>query len=264
MTSSGENTDDKVVVDIAELGASEQRRASWPAKLAKADDRCGDVAPGLGRGTRDHPAQARASIEDAASRPDTGEGSATPRYDLRPPALRIPGTRVGSIDSGPLRSEDRNVPAGRIPLVGTRSGLIDSGPLRSEDRHVPAARVPVVGTRDLARERDPVAVLRMWPASAGPGSAAPAVRRKVDDKVVLAHLALDLYRELGQVEAGHGGHAASAAAAVCADPACDARISALRGGLVEACLLIQRLVMTSPVTGPVADQVRGLLALIDR
>ena len=53
-------------------------------------------------------------------------------------------TRAGSIDSGPLRSEDRNHLAARVPLAGTRAGSIESGPLRSEDLGGEAAIPPGV------------------------------------------------------------------------------------------------------------------------
>jgi hypothetical protein len=187
MSSSTEDSDDKFVIDVMDLGAAEQGRATRPT-LPRRDDRCADVTTGLGRGTRDHPAQAGAANDPPSPRPHSAGGGS----------------------------------------------------------------------------RDPVAVLRMWPASVGSGPPVTAVRRKVDDKVVLAHLALDLYRELGQAEDGHAGHVTPPAAAACTDPACEARISALRGGLVEACLLIQRVVMMSVKTELVAGQLRELLALIDR
>jgi hypothetical protein len=143
-------------------------------------------------------------------------------------------------------------------------------PARVEDRRTPRAAL-ARGTRETTvptfeLERDPVAVLKMWPATARPPEPAPPpvplVRRRVDDKVALAHLALDLYRELGQLDAAHGH--GNGAAAGCGNQACEARISALRGGLVEACLLVQRVVMMPGAIAGVEDDVRELLALVDR
>jgi hypothetical protein len=133
-------------------------------------------------------------------------------------------------------------------------------------------RARAAGTRELDRERDPVAVLRMWPHSSAereipPGAPAPmpARPRRVDDKVLLAHLALDLFHELGQIEAVDPGRGAPPTAPVCSNHACQTRINALRGGLVEACLLVQRAVMMNPAASEqFADRVRELLDLLER
>jgi len=191
MTSSYDDSDDKVVVDTVELEADGPLRARWTM------DRRDEPPPVIGRGTRDQPP-----------------------FPRDPPAARL-GARV----------------------------------------------------------LDPVAVLRMWPHSARarddmsgvpqpvtassstPLAVAPA-RSPAQDKVVLAQLALDLFRELEADD--HGAHAPSASEP-CANQACEARIAALRGGLVEACLLVKRVVMMMPVTnGTVEDHVRELLERIER
>lgn len=143
---------------------------------------------------------------------------------------------------------------------------------------------PVVrarGTREFACERDPAEVLRMWPHSTGvpepraaagtpPASPAPctpmpapAPKLCSNDKIVLAHLALDLYREIADLQGDTVGAPPDAASA-CNDQGCKARINALRGGLVEACLLIQRAVMTTSAAKSEAEaHVRELLKLIE-
>jgi len=127
------------------------------------------------------------------------------------------------------------------------------------------ARIPTV--------RDPIEVLKMWPVSseqrADTSNArqrqtlrAPSPGPHLDEKIKLAHLALDLYREL-EVERGgrplHRGHAGD-----CADPSCQARTNALRGALVEACLLVQRIALTAPSEqrDEVDARLRDLLALM--
>jgi hypothetical protein len=98
---------------------------------------------------------------------------------------------------------------------------------------------------------------------------APSPGPHLDDKIRLAHLALDLYHEL-EATAGHacgarptaGGEPASA----CGDRRCQARANALRGALVEACLLVQRVAMLSPELtrqDDVIARVRDLLAMIE-
>jgi hypothetical protein len=190
MTSSYDDSDDKVVVDTVKLEAASPLPAQWTM------DRRDDPPPVIGRGTRDQP------------------------FARDPPAARL-GARV----------------------------------------------------------LDPVAVLRMWPHSvrarddmsgvplpvaasnSTPLAAAP-VRSTTQDKIVLAHLALDLFREL-EADA-HSAHAAPGTAP-CTNQACEARIAALRGGLVEARLLVQRVVMMMPLAdGAVEDHVRELLELIGR
>ncbi|MEO7735281.1 MAG: hypothetical protein ABIY55_30290 [Kofleriaceae bacterium] len=133
------------------------------------------------------------------------------------------------------------------------------------------------GTRDL--ERDPIEVLRMWPHSADavedPRTVsratlpAPSVRHRLDDKIVLAHLALDLYRELAEVQADTRGTlpASRVPAVACQDARCQARTNALSGALIEACLLVQRVALMAPTASgkaDVAECLRGLVALIDR
>src|SRR5262249_11386190 len=97
-------------------------------------------------------------------------------------------------------------------------------------------------TREIECARDPVEVLRMWPHSSSvhggcPAPAAPAEpagKHRADDKIALAHLAIDLFREIEGLPP---------AAATCNHQGCEARIQALRGAVIEACLLVQRAVM---------------------
>ena len=138
------------------------------------------------------------------------------------------------------------------------------------------------GTREYACERDPAEVLRMWPHSTGvpeycaasgtpppspaPCTPAPAPKLCPNDKIVLAHLALDLYREIDDLQGDAcGAHPAQSAPAIaCSNQGCEARINVLRGALVEACLLVQRVVMLTPeAKGEVEQRVRALLKLIE-
>lgn len=122
------------------------------------------------------------------------------------------------------------------------------------------------GSQPIERPRDPAEVLRMWPASVSPAPARAPTKGShgVNDKVELAHLALELYRELGQVDQIGAMECASHELEACTNQACEARINALRGGLVEACLLVQRVVMMSSATSGVEADVREILALLDR
>ena len=83
---------------------------------------------------------------------------------------------------------------------------------------------------------------------------------------MLAHLALDLYREIDDLQEDACGAppAQSAAAIACSNQGCEARLNVLRGALVEACLLIQRGVMLTPgAKDEVEQRVRELLKLIE-
>jgi hypothetical protein len=253
----GDDSDDTVVIDPAEL--SGHPRVRGPA------ERHAEPEIAVGKGTREHTPFARTSTAQ-------GYPGAAPPGTARPPA------------------DDRNDTT-PIPVFGGH-GASDSGPVY-RDRG-PASRPLASGTRELDRERDPVEVLRMWPHSPGargdqsrPGlvgtppmgldtrgdpdaraeHTAPLgaargspVPRRVDDKIALAHLALDLYREL---EAAHGAHATRPESVVCSNQACESRIDALRAGLIEACLLVQRVVMMPGAAGDVDAQVSDLLDLID-
>src|SRR6185503_4227736 len=72
----------------------------------------------------------------------------------------------------------------------------------------PVAHPPVT-TAPAASPRDPIAVLRAYPHTSGsnaeppplPRNVPPVSRRRVQDKIVLAHLALDLYQEIDQLQA---------------------------------------------------------------
>jgi hypothetical protein len=142
---------------------------------------------------------------------------------------------------------------------------------------LPLPRPPDASASEGApRERDLVEVLRLWPHSSGAHGAtatlpratlrAPSAGSQLDDKIVLAHLALDLYRELEQLQARSAPHASRGAVGVCRDPSCAERTDALRGALIEACLLVQRVALLTPAAtsqSEVDDRVRSLLALID-
>ena len=154
---------------------------------------------------------------------------------------------------------------------GTRSQASVTG-----DPAAVAVRSRRAGERD--HERDPAEVLRMWPHSIGmltdrlvPAEVpppAPAGRRRTEDKIALGHLALELYRETEAPPAAHGAPPVQHDAAItCTNPACEAQINALRGALVEACLLVQRVVRMTPdakVEVEVEGRVRELLELIKR
>lgn len=151
-------------------------------------------------------------------------------------------------------------------------------------------------------DRDPAEVLRMWPHSTGmledhrvaarAAPPAPAGKRRSEDKIGLAHFALDLYREIEDLQTIASGAPRSAGparsdhpvavhpvaahpmavdpahpdvAAACGDPSCEVRINGLRSALVEACLLAQRVVMMTPAAkGEVEGRIRELLKLIER
>jgi hypothetical protein len=144
-------------------------------------------------------------------------------------------------------------------------------------QQMPLIRDP--GPGEPPASRDPVDVLRMWPVSTRPTLGEPAAEPRatlrapspgphLDEKVRLAHLALDLYRELEDIQCAalRAPPVARDHALVCHDPRCTARANALRGALIEACLLVQRLALMTPerTSGDeVDDRVRDLLALID-
>jgi hypothetical protein len=129
-------------------------------------------------------------------------------------------------------------------------------------------------------ERDPIAVLRAYPHSTGStaGSAAtppprevaapPSPRgRRIQDKIVLAHLELDLFQELDQLQAivqrAHDGSSCDPDTETCSDPRCAATVDVLRGALVEACLLVQRVAMMRPDESlDIEDRIHELLELL--
>jgi len=216
MTSSGEGSDDKIVVDTVELEAAGPVRTHRTAELR-------DEPPfSLGRGTRDQPPFPRES-----------------------PRARLYGAR-GLDPVEVLRMWPHSIRAREDLSMPSPSGPpTPSGP--------PAPPVALVAP---VRATVPLPV----PIS---GPSGPSGRRPIADKIVLAHLALDLFHELE--EDGHDADAAHGEAAACTNEACEARINALRGGLVEACLLVQRVVMMAPVANSkLEDHVRELLALLDR
>jgi len=136
------------------------------------------------------------------------------------------------------------------------------------------------GPRDL--ERDPVAVFRAWPHSTRsrdvPIENAPTVpienartapprsrgQRRVHDKIALAHFALDLFREIEDLQViVERAHAAIEPGAACADPRCAEKSDVLRGALVEACLLVQRVAMMAPDEQlDIEDRIHELLELL--
>lgn len=147
----------------------------------------------------------------------------------------------------------------------------------SGELRIPLAR----GTREqvvahpAAAARDPVAVLRAWPHSTGRSAepaprtagAPPSTGRRVQNKIVLAHLALDLYQEIDQLQAivqrADDVSPCDAEAAACSDPRCVAQIDVLRGALVEACLLVQRVAMMAPAERlDIEDRIHELLAVL--
>lgn len=175
------------------------------------------------------------------------------------------------------------------PLVrpADNEDIADNGPAlvprgtRDMDERARARERALSHTREPTRiptVRDPIEVLKLWPVSSEPRADTSTARQRatlpapspgphLDDKIKLAHLALDLFREL---EAGTHAERGEPAlqlrlAGDCEDPRCRARANALRGALVEACLLVQRIaLMASPrERDEMDDRLRDLLALID-
>jgi hypothetical protein len=139
----------------------------------------------------------------------------------------------------------------------------------------PANAAPGAGPRDL--ERDPAAVLRAWPHSTvrhdvpieKPPPAQPQSRgqRRVQDKIVLAHLALDLYSEIDKLQAivlrADARNDGEPDCENCADPRCAAKVNVMRGALLEACLLVQRVAMKPPDDRvDIEDRIHELLELL--
>jgi hypothetical protein len=155
-------------------------------------------------------------------------------------------------------------PSGLVRARGTREQL-SVGPAPGPHAARPG------GPGDL--ERDPIEVLRAWPHLMAGGEAGTAARReasalvakpRVEDKITLAHLALDLYREVEQIQASsRRAVSAPTDGVVCTNRGCDLRINALRGALVEACLLVQRVAMTPTDRADVEDRIRELLTLLE-
>jgi len=86
---------------------------------------------------------------------------------------------------------------------------------------------------------------------------------------VLAHLALDLFREIEQlqtiVERAQGPAPCEPRGGACTDPQCAARTDILRGALVEACLLVQRVAMMPPTERvDIEDRIHELLEVLQR
>jgi hypothetical protein len=181
---------------------------------------------------------------------------------------------VDPVELEPAGSPTARAPPGRTDE--TRSALA-----RGTREHVPFPHSPVAsasrseGPCDL--ERDPIAVLRAWPhsmsgrdASPERTRAAPApsrAQRRIEDKIVLAHFALDLYREIDELEdiVQHtGATPCESGPAACSDPRCAARTDVVRGALVEACLLVQRVAMMPTERVDIEDRIYELLQLLRR
>jgi hypothetical protein len=137
----------------------------------------------------------------------------------------------------------------------------------------PGGAPAVTRTRSRELARDPAEVLRAWPVSMGQEGRKPPQRApttpppgtpRVEDKITLAHLALDLFREVEQIQVASRRAGPETEPAACTSPACDARVKALRGALIEACLLVQRVAMSpAPDRADLEDRIRELLALLD-
>jgi hypothetical protein len=198
------------------------------------------------------------------------------------PAPRSDGTSVravGTREQSPLAREP--APPAVVPR-GTRELAGEPDPTLAREPDPTLAREPAAPlTRPQAPrelDRDPVEVLRMWPHTGGmlEGGAVSSRARlpgpsgscRFEDKIALAHLALDLYRELEEVPAAGRGAAPVQRAVpdTCDDRRCTARTNALRGALVEACLLVQRAALMTPepiAADEVEDRLRDLLELVD-
>jgi hypothetical protein len=167
----------------------------------------------------------------------------------------------------------------------SRSSPISREPPPSTRAQPPLAREyppPDPRTRDVRGAepvRDPLEVLRTWPHSMSavadpslPSRAtlpAPSGKRVFEDKILLAHLALDLFREVDELHRSTQDVRPGKPAAVvaCENPCCDARSNALRGAVVEACLLVQRAVLMAPPSSSkteIETSLRGLLVRIER
>ena len=158
---------------------------------------------------------------------------------------------------------------GHVRARGTRQNFpLRPPPLASGTGTIAAQRPPPEDPVPTPPPvRDPVAVLRTYPVSTLDRQDPAALPRQtlrasspgphLDNKIQLAHLALDLYRELESTRE---------AASTCADRRCQARTQALRGALVEACLLVQRVAMMSPDLprhDDIIERLRDLLAMIE-
>jgi len=273
MTSGGDS-DDKVVVDAAELEPAAPARSAQTRPYRVVERRDSTPVP-LGRGTRDQPAF---SIEDL---PD----DLSPELRFAPaPTAMAPALAAALVAPRTTPRATPPVTPGAPPWVPAPLPPIPPLPIAAPVEPPVRART----AREFETSRDPVEVLRMWPHTlrAGedvapppplaapepappapvPGPGAPPVStapRRIEDKVLLAHLALDLYRELEtDVQGAHVVHTGPDA---CNNQACEARVNALRGGLVEACLLVQRVALLTPVAkGALEDHVRELLQLLQR
>lgn len=151
-------------------------------------------------------------------------------------------------------------------------GIVRAKGTREQVTMGPAATGTVRTRRIGELARDPAEVLRAWPHSMAAREARAAARvaggtspakQRVEDKVTLAHLALDLYREVEQIQAG-SRHAHGAHPAACTNHGCEVRIDALRGALVEAVLLVQRVAMSPTDRTDIEDRIQELLELLER
>jgi hypothetical protein len=244
MNSRRDDHHDTVVIDPAELeptGPASSRAAS------------GELVVSLARGTREQ-VVARAPADGVTERQ-------LPRF----PAPS------GEITERQLPIMERSLP--RIPAPAAKVMELPRipeprGHEQRDDRRERAAL-----------ERDPVAVLRAWPHSTTTTAAPPPPPprevvarpsprgRRIQNKIVLAHLALDLFQEIDQLQAivqrAHDGSACDPDSETCSDPRCAATVDVLRGALVEACLLVQRVAMMRPDEPlDIEDRIHELLELL--
>ncbi|HZJ65351.1 MAG TPA: hypothetical protein VFD36_17695 [Kofleriaceae bacterium] len=246
---------DKVIIDPAEL------EPTGPPALRAIS---GELRISLARGTR----------EQVVTRP------------MMPESVQIPWPSGLERRSREDQDDERERVALERRSREDQDTLRERAPERRsrEDQDTLRERAPERRKRedqDTQRERsalgrDPIAVLRAWPHStstvaeppARPAGALPSPRRRrVQDKMMLAHLALDLYQELDQLQAivQHADDMcpSDTEAAPCSDPRCAATTDMLRGALVEACLLVQRVAMTPPEErADIEDRIHELLAVL--
>jgi len=159
-------------------------------------------------------------------------------------------------------------------LRGDDGGLVRAKGTREQVPLTSSIGAAVARTRSANLARDPAEVLRTWPHSMSGREARAAIRattaasptQRVNDKITLAHLALDLFREVEQIQADPGHiHTSRSDAAACTNRNCNLRINALRGALVEALLLVQRVAMLQPTDrADIEDRIQELLELLDR
>jgi hypothetical protein len=269
---------DKVVIDPAEL---ESAGATTPRVTS------GELVVSLARGTREQ-VVARAPGGEITERQAVARAPAAEITERQLPRIPEWRGREGQDDrrespAPEQRGRDGQDDRRESPAPEQR-GREDQDDRR--ERPAPAQRSresqddrrerPTLEQRAL--ERDPIAVLRAWPHSTGSTAAPPPPPRaltapqspsgrRIQDKIVLAHLALDLFQEIDQLQAivqrAHDGSSCDSDSATCSDPKCAATVDVLRGALVEACLLVQRVaMMPQDERLDIEDRIHELLELL--